>query len=224
MTDPTLLLLCIPCLAVRAKISCQLTLAILKLDRAPPCLGPLMEEKEGALCFWRLACLVCPWAHMTSSVCADGWCSFRLGRWLLRTRGHGFTPHLRKQGWSCMRLIKRPRGRGCACAGTQGRTVGPLCSFPTSRPLGAANRKLSHLCGAEQARLAVFAQEQHEGAVVCSPGSQAGISEPLPRTAGRARRSAARKGGALLEVGLCLLPSPSCVTQWLSGRIPSHKP
>lgn len=93
-------------------------------------------------------------------------------------RGHGFTPHLRKQGRSCMRLIKQTRGRGCACAGTRGRTLGPLCSFPTGCPLGAANRKLSHLRGAEQARLAVFAQEQHEGAVVCSPGSQAGIGEP----------------------------------------------
>lgn len=103
---------------------------------------------------------------------------FQTGLLALLHRGRGFTPHLRKQGWNCMRPIKQSRGRGCACGGIRGRTLGPLCSFPTSCPLGAANRKLSHLCGAEQARLAVFAQEQHEGAVVCSPGSQAGISEP----------------------------------------------
>lgn len=107
-----------------------------------------------------------------------------------------------------MWLIKPSRGRGCACAGIQGQTLGPLCSFLTSCLLGAANSKLSHLCGAEQARLAAVAQEQHEGAVVCSLGSQAGIREPLPKTAGRMGHSVARKGGALLEVRLCLL-SPS---------------
>lgn len=49
MPIPKPLFLCAPCLAAGATITCQLTLDILKLDRAPPCLDSLMEEREGAL-------------------------------------------------------------------------------------------------------------------------------------------------------------------------------
>lgn len=109
---PTPLFLCVPCLAAGATISCQLTLDILKLDRAPPRPGSLMEEREKALCgVWRLACLVCPWAPMTSSVCADALSDWAAGSSASRPRVYPTPEKTRLELHAADKAVQRKRLR-----------------------------------------------------------------------------------------------------------------